>query len=107
MPKNNIAITYSLFTEESIEAGDAEEHGFEVEYEDNWTLREAIEFMYEKSYGMVHASCYPMCTTPNGHKCWFSIYTEIENDEHFEYSLHIKDITPSTRLRIGKLLGAC
>lgn len=104
-------VTYEIVTPESAEYGDAEEHGFVAQ---NVSFRDALNY-WDGMHCHVEANCYPVnnrgriCVCPR----WFTAYKV--NDGTRDYyetgaeesrDLHIPDhITPSSRLRIARLIG--
>ncbi len=98
---NKFSVTYETITPESAEIGDCEDRGYIAE---DVTLREAIG---ELNGAAVEPSCYPF--DADYPYTWFST---VDGDTDYrtgavEYrSLHLpKNLTPSTRARIARLLG--
>lgn len=96
-----VAISYSAWSSEDLEIGDTDDKGWEIEYEDGLSLREAVEiFLQLSDNGEVHPSCSPMCTTLE--HCWFTTYANDNNGKHYEYALHLKNVSPSSRKRLAR-----
>jgi hypothetical protein len=94
------SVTFDTVTPESAEDGEVADGGFIVE---DVSLREAVEAI--GSYAP-QPSCYPF---DGGQHAWFSHdgYDEDHRTGKRESrSLHVpRDLTPSTRRRIARLLG--
>lgn len=92
--KFEIAITYQTVTPESVEIGDFDSTGYQIETETG-TLEDILD--YVKSYGPFNeTACYPICP-----HCWF-INSECAQDRaYFEqgeettYCLHVKNVDGS------------
>lgn len=92
-------ITYSRYTPESIEAGDAEEHGFLYE---SLGLVEAMQRFHDLTEGYIEANCYPLTDVR-----WLSAmgHEDYTTPDRYEYALHIDGCTESTKRRIMRMLG--
>lgn len=95
------SVTYEVVTPESAEDGDTAERGFVVE---DVSLRDALD---EFDCGAIEPSSWPVDF--NWQHTWYT-----ERDGRIDYltgavetrSFHLpKDLTPSTRRRIARLLG--
>jgi hypothetical protein len=99
-------VTYEIITQESAEAGEAEERGTIDTFS---SLREALEYVYrtrtDEAGGItcVEADC------SHGAPRWITVYNgmEFRTGAHENRSLHLPDgITPSSAIRIARLMGA-
>lgn len=92
-------VTYEIITDESAEAGDVAESGFEAE---GITLREAYDIL-RWTGGYCEASDSSFCLGPYS---WLSFYCEPDpyTGETKNYALHFpRNLTNATRRRIAKL----
>lgn len=112
MLEGRCSITYSTVDQDSVQDGDYAETGWHWTPEEGFSLRDCLQELHLLHAGEVpiEPSCSPLCSTP-GHECWFTATGAINGhlDEQFtqtQYSLHLDGITPSSRKRIGRLLGA-
>ena len=96
--KSSFTVTYEVVTPESAEYGDAEERGFVSE---SCNLREAINLVGGQ---VTEASEYPIISPR-----WLTNYEYNEDyttGAREARSMHFPDnTTPSSRIRIAKLLG--
>lgn len=95
-------VTYEVVTEASAMEGDCEERGFDLE---NVSFRDAVEH-FGRSGTTCEADTFPvsLACPPR----WFTRYGEMDykTGDTRSLSLHIpKHITPSSRLRIARLVG--
>lgn len=104
MPTFNV--TYAIYTEESVECGDAEERGF---IDENLSLRDAVRLVNQTRTNRVSAV---ECIEANEWPCvaprsiTITNGMEYETGDHEERSLHIPHgVTPASRRRIARLLG--
>jgi len=98
--KNNWNVTFDTITPESVEEGDYESCGYELE---NVSLREALDVFGSRAS---EANEWPITGTVQ----WFDgDYEVIRSDDIYEQkklSLHIpRQITSSSRLRLARYLG--
>lgn len=100
-------VTYEIITPESAEAGDAEERGFVAE---NVSLRDAIELVRETRTAQVDGvESIETDEWPMRAPCWVSVINgmEYQTGAQETRSLHMPDnLTPATRCRIARLVGA-
>ena len=101
-------VTYEIITQASAEHGEADAMGYICEAA---TLREALERVNETrtcrvdGVHAIEADEYPI-VAPS----WVTVFNgmEYETGAHENRSLHFpKSLTPATRRRIARLLGAC
>ena len=95
-------ISYSKYTPDSIEAGDAAEHGWEHR---DLSLAEVIYFFEAETNGTLSADHGPL--EPSTVRWFTAVGNEVfTTDTTFEYSFHIPDcVTPASRKRITRLLA--
>lgn len=98
---NTFNVTYDLVTPESTEQGDYAESGFLGK---DLPFRDAVKlFNYERDWTYIEANEWPL-RSPR----WFTDYGEVQfaSGNTRAVSLHLPDtITPSSRLRIARLIG--
>ena len=91
-------VTYARYTAESIEAGDADEHGHTAQ--DIRSLRDALDACDWSGEHRPEADSAPISV--RNPPRWFTCAV----DETSERSLHLVNITPSSAMRIARLIGA-
>ena len=91
-------ITYASYTDESIEQGDADARGFTAQ--GVLSLRDALDACDWNGANYPEADSSPI-SVANPPR-WF---TGAVNDR-FERSLHLVNVTPSSAMRIARLIGA-
>ncbi len=101
MQTNKFSVTYELVNEAEAEAGDTDRHGFVCE---DVSLREAIDtiggYAPEPDSWPVSLDSPPRWFTYHGERNYVT-------GDYESWSLHIPEhVTPSSRLRIARLLGA-
>ena len=109
MQKKYWSVTFAIVTEESAEHGDYAESGYACK---NVTLREAIAELYDFSpftdpIDYIECNCYPVSV--DHPPKWVSVYAgpNLHNGDREHRSIHVPDhITPASRVRLARLLGA-
>ncbi len=98
------SVTYEIVTQESAEAGDAEERGFIGE---GLTLREAIEALCDTRTNAVDG-VEAIEWSGSHDRRWLTVINGMEftTGAQESRSLHIPDaVSQATRVRIGQLIG--
>lgn len=99
-------VTYEIVTQESAEHGDSDESGFIIQ---GAGLRDALFHINRTRTAMV-GGVEAIETSESGSDFrWITVYNaaEYETGAHESRSLHIPDnVTPSSRRRIARMLGA-
>jgi hypothetical protein len=101
------SITYDIVTEESAEHGDYVDYGF---IDTNLTLRDAIKLVFQTRTNAVDGVTSIECDScPAVNPRWVTVTNgmEFETGDYESRSLHMPDsLSPATRRRIAKLMGA-
>ena len=115
-------ITYSIITEESAMNGDHAAHGFMTasgncprkysgyipKNPHAWRLRDAVEILrkHDGGHSGAECDCYPVSRTSTPRWIIISDYCGYRpSDCETQLSLHVEKCTPSTAVRIARLLG--
>jgi hypothetical protein len=99
------SVTYDIYTQESIEAGETADDGFICQ---NVSLRDAIAAVCETDNNTCERTNIESSDSRISHARWFTVYNSMDwisgDTEH--RSLHIPEsVTASSRKRIARLLG--
>ena len=99
------SVTYDIYTQESIEAGETAEDGFICQ---NVSLHDAINSVCETDSNTCEQTNIEGNDSRVSHSRWFTVYNSMDwiSGETESRSLHIPEsVTKSSRKRIARLLG--